>query len=167
MGRPSRAWSVTILLLTVALSVPFVYGITLIQTSGNPMNYFREGTAIREDTVEIDKSLGGSSSFEFLVSAPDGGLQDHELLTRLDGFERWLEDEIGITRCVSIVDVLKEYQRINMGAEQGKGSMPHPRRTALLLKRLRRHAPEEFDSFVQDDFSTTRISARVNLADAG
>lgn len=150
------------ILAVAALSVAAaVFSLGTLHVGANPMAYFREGDPVKEEITEIDRRLGGSTSIEMLVTAPDGGLADPMRLERLVALETWLEQRPAVERVLSVTDGLVAMN----GAVTGTRAVPNsPEAVAQLY--LLMEEDEGFEAMVKEERSLGRISARVRMADA-
>jgi uncharacterized protein len=167
MGRPTSAVRVFVVGISVALTVAGAYVIPDLKVGANALNYFREDAKIRVDSLAIDKALGGSTSVEFLVrTKKKGGLKEPKFLKRIDEFSRWIESLHGVTRSMSVLDSLKEVNRVLNGGKTSAAKLPTSRQMAaqyyLLLE-----GEDDFDKMVQEDYSVARLTARVSMTDSG
>jgi len=161
-GRPTRRVRTFTIALSTVLVLGALWSARSLEVGVSPLAWFPAGDQFRIDTEQIDSSLGGSTSLEFLVRSPSRGLKDPAVLKRLDDFERWLEKFAAVSKVISVVDVLKEAAR-RPGASEGL--LPNTTETVERYYRfLEFH--DDFDRLVQDDYSIGRISARVRLTDA-
>jgi predicted RND superfamily exporter protein len=162
LGRPRRSAQ----LFTIAFSTVIVLGalwsVRTLEIGVSPLSWFPAEDVFRTDTEEIDSALGGSTSLEFLVQSPPGGLKDPTVLRRLDDFERWLEKNEAVSKVISVVDVLKEATRNPTAPE---GMLPKTREAVERFYRLL-ESQDDFDRLIQNDYSIGRISARVRLTEA-
>lgn len=165
LGRPSSRSSWSVIVGAAALAAMACLGLSRLAVGSNPINYLMEGDPVREDFEVVDERLGGSTSAEFLVRAPDGGLLEPDLLQRLEGLQRWISGMPGIGPTLSIVDALKVMNRAMHGGDPSKTSLPRTRAQAA-QQALFLEGRDDFDAFVQDEYSIGRISARVKLSDA-
>jgi hypothetical protein len=168
LGRPTRGSAAAVLAVSGVVTAGALAGLGGLQVGANPMSYFRRDDPMRQETEALDRSLGGSSSIEALVEAPDQGLKEPRVLERLDKFERWLQARHpeGISSVLSVVDSLKEMNRVLHGGDAAWDRVPSTRPMAaqfyLLLE-----GEEDFESSVQEDYSVGRMTARVNLSAGG
>lgn len=151
------------LILTGAavLTVAAMISIGWLHVGANPMAYFREGDPVKQEISEIDRRLGGSTSIEMLVTAPDGGLADPSRLRRLERLERWLEARPAVERVLSITDGLAAMNEAITGTRSVPNSEPAVAQLYLLMEE-----DEGLSSMVREDRSIGRVSARVRMADA-
>jgi hypothetical protein len=165
LGRPTPRVAWMVLILSTLIVVPGIWSIQLIKVTANPMHYFHADDPVRADAEAIDAALGGSASLELIVRAPGGGLTNLRILKRLDVFEKWLEQRPAIGHVMSFGALLKEADRVQRGVQRGR----LPRLSSeLRIPRIamQESSPELLQSYVRDDFSLGRISARVQGASA-
>ncbi len=163
LGSMSRRANLVVVMITLLVLVPTVWGITLVQTTANPLSYFRQHDQIRRDTESVDRLFGGSCSIEFLVETENSGLSRREVLQQIDDFQTWVENHLAVSQIMSIVDYLKEADRVR--EHRTVGRLPSSR-IYLLLLRIKRIAPEILSSWLDETFSHGRISARLSLSQA-
>jgi len=161
-GR-KRSW-ITVIAALVLLAISGWFFADL-DVGSNPMNYFRESDPVRTEAVAIDNALGGSVTVDFLVGAPDEGLKNPDILRRLDDFERWLDSLTGITQTLSIVDSLKEMNRVFHDGDKNYFAVPASRNMAAQFFMLL-EGEDDFDTYVQENYSVARITSRINFSDA-
>jgi len=146
----------------VALLTVSAWSITRLEVGVYALSWFPGNDPVVADTLRADEYLGGSSSLEFLVSAPDGGLADPTILNKLHGFERWLEHDIpGVTRAFSIADLQRE---LPIPPDPPGAPAPDPK----TMVELQYHAfsdahDRDLRRLVQPDHSLGRITTRVRL----
>ncbi|MCA9527794.1 MAG: MMPL family transporter, partial [Myxococcales bacterium] len=166
LGRPTPRRSRIVLGLSVPLVALAAVAVSRLDVGSNPVGYFKTHDPVRLATERVDDALGGSTSVEFLVHAPDDGLADPERLARLEDFQRFVVDQPGIEQALSITDALKEIHRVLLGDPPGTGRLPDNRPLAAQLH-LMLEGAEDYDTMVQDDASVGRISARASFKEAG
>ncbi len=163
LGRPTRRRSLVVVATSVLCLGLAVWGITKIKTTANPLNYFRRGEVVRSDAEAVDRLFRSSSSVEFIVDAPKAGLSRREVLQRIGDFQTWMSENIAVADSMSIVDYLKEADRVRN--DRRVGIIPRERLYTVLL-RMKRIAPEIFYKWSDEAFSIGRISARLPLSKA-
>jgi len=174
LGRPTPRVAWMVLALSTLIVVPGTWSPKFIKVTANPMYYFHSDDPVRTDAEAVDKTLGGAASLEFMVRAPDGGMQDLGILRRLDKFEVYLEELPAVSQVMSFGTLLKEQDRIVRGKKDQRGrclkkngALPSSSGSLFRAKNaMRRVAKKMLDSYVQDDFSLGRISARIQTRDA-
>lgn len=148
--------------LTLVVVVACTWLATRVTVGLDPMTWFPEKDPYRIGSEKIDQTFGGSLTMEFLVTSADRDLNEPAVLRRLERFETWLLENTDITRTSSMVDLVKEAARVVRGEGAAGYTLP---RTQLvidaLLDGLQRSG--QLDGWVQPDFSSARISARIPL----
>lgn len=102
------------LLISSFTAVSIVAGIVSFKNTINsdPVKYFREGYWMRRAVEFIEAEVGGARSIEVIVDAGmEEGIKSPEFLAKVDSFQSWLNRFPGVTRTVSIVDILKQTHR--------------------------------------------------------
>lgn len=165
LGRPGVKRSRWVLSVFAVLMIISVYFLTTLQVGSNPMNYFKKLDPVRVETQIVDEALGGSATIDFLVRAKNEGLKNPEILKRLDDFERWMDGREGITQSLSVVDTLKEVNRVFHDGDPAFFKVPETRALAaqyyLLLE-----GEDDFDNYVQENYSVGRMTSRIELSAA-
>lgn len=158
--QPRRSrWALAATAPLVALSL---WGLTTLHAGANPINYFPRGDALRTAVEEIDEHLGGSTSFEVIVSAPDEGFKDPQVLSRLADLETYLREQPGVTGVVSVLEPLKEIRRVLAGGAPEEAILPDSPELAAQLY-LMLESGDQLRSFVHDDLELGRVTARARL----
>jgi hydrophobe/amphiphile efflux-3 (HAE3) family protein len=158
--------------IIVAVAILFVglaaWRITNLDPGPNPINYFPKTDRIRQDMEGIDRDLSGSTSFELMIQAPEGTMADPQMLRRLDELVTWIEGEKeptrGVTGVFSVIDLLKEVQRV----KGGKATIPETRAEIEAIYATFRKTPEGakiLRSLVQSNGSLGRMTVRVQISE--
>ncbi len=165
MGGLSRPASVKVLVVSAALVLAVAARLVFggMHVGANPIGYFRPGDPVRSATELIDARLGGSTSIELLVNAPGGGLKDPEILRRMDRVQRYVETLPGVSRALSVVDYLKELNRVVHDGDKRHAVVPDSR-AAIAQYYMLLEGEEEYASMVQSNESLGRITALVNFS---
>ena len=80
--------------------------------NSDPFKYFAEGYPTRIANTFIEDNVGGARGVEIVVdSGKPEGIKDPQFLRKVDALQTWLAEQPGVTRSVSIVDVLKQTHR--------------------------------------------------------
>ena len=166
LGRPSLGWSRAVLVVGALLTVGSAVAVTHLETGANPMNYFKKDDPHRVETAEYDAKLGGSTSIEYVVHAADEGFKDPAKLRRLAAFQDWLEGRRGVARTFSVVDSLKDVNRVMNGGDPRFSLVPDSPALAAQYYLFMESEPD-FESMLQPDYEVGRITARVDISDAG
>ena len=160
LGNPTRKSSAIILSIAFIFVVGGIVSLNWLRVGSNPMNYFHKGDPVRTQTEAIDKALGGSTTIEFLIETKKEGLKEPDILKRIDRLERWLDAQVGISKTLSIVDSLKEMNRVFHGGLEENYTVPDTR-PMIAQYYLLMEGEDDFDSYVQQNYSVGRITSRI------
>ena len=161
-ATPTRSRAQITLAGALALAGLAGYSLTHLTIGANPMNYFKADDPVSLATREIDARLGGSGTVEYAVSAPDGALTDPDVIRTVDRFERWMETRPGNAKILSYVDILKETKSLMAGVPI-TSALPESQAEAEQYFLLLQSDPN-FGSWVQDDNSSARVTARIRMS---
>jgi len=167
LGRPQHSIAAAMLVATgVTTAVSGWMLASRLEVGADVMNYFRAGDPVRQDTLAVDRALGGSTSVELLVHASGEGFKDPAVLERLAALESHLEQQPGIRGVFSILDLLRATHAAMMGIAPDAAELPN---SAPLIAQyyLLLEGKKGFDALLQDDGHVGRMTVRVNLSDAG
>lgn len=155
--RYSKTRPRQIVLVGALLLVGSVFAVSQLKVGIYALDWFPGNDPVAVDLRRADRDLGGSSTLEFLVSAPDGGLAEPAVLERLYDFERWLENEVtGVTKAISIADVQRELPA-------PPGSAPSRLLIEAQFDEFHHIQPGEFGRLLDADHCLGRVSARIRL----
>ncbi len=163
LGRPSPRAARIVVAVSALLLAGALFGATRVDTDANPLNYFLPGDPMREAMETVDAQLGGSTSFEFLITTAPGGLKDPTILRRIEALGVRLQTLPGVTTVMSIVDSIKEVRRAMGGGGAEAATIPDSRRAVAELMFIL-EGDDSFRTTVQDDYSVTRMTARVRMS---
>lgn len=81
--------------------------------NSDPFEYFAEGVPIRIANDFIEDQVGGVRGVELSIDAGrEEGIKDPAFLAEVDSFQTWIDDNVrGVTRTVSIIDILEQMNR--------------------------------------------------------
>jgi len=80
-----------------------------IKAESDPIKYFKPDHPLRVATEFIEKDVGASRMIEIVVEAgSNGSAKNVEFLHRVAKFEGWIEEQQGVTKVLSIIDILKD-----------------------------------------------------------
>jgi predicted RND superfamily exporter protein len=153
-----------LVLLACALAVaPAVYSLRQITIGTNSLDYFRRNDPVRLGTEWIDRSIGGTTSLEFLIEADaDDALTDPALLERMESFQTYLRSVPGITKVFSVTDMLKTLNRAFHGGAEDAFRIPDSA-GAVAQELLIVEGSRDLDALLSRDRSRARITARVAM----
>src|SRR5262249_28248483 len=124
LHRPRTVLVTALLLLGVALP-----GVWRLHVDNSFRGLFPIDGAIRRDDAVVNARLAGTSTLRLLVEGEsDGALQEPEVLRAIDDLQRFLERFREVGRTVSIVDYLKQADRVMRGTDGAGAAVPATRR---------------------------------------
>ncbi|RME26409.1 MAG: hypothetical protein D6806_06320 [Deltaproteobacteria bacterium] len=154
-----------IVLALALLPLPLaVLGLTRLTVGTNSLDYLNEDDAIRRQIEWLDEHVGGTVSLEFIVEGGQpGAVKQPQLLARMERFQEFLKQQVGITGAYSVVDLIKTLNRAVQGGADSQLEIPGSP-AAVAQELLLVESEDELRSFVSSDYSRARISARVAMA---
>ncbi len=164
LGSVSPGASRVIVVASLCVVGLSVWSATQLKVGVNPIEWFRVDDPARVDIEAIDQALGGSTSLEFLVRAPNQGLQTPENQQRLYDFERWLESRAAVTRALSSADVLERVHAL-LKPPDDTSTLPDAA-DKVATSFLFVEDTEDFHAIVKEDYSVGRMTARIRLSEA-
>ena len=167
LGSLSRVANLRVLLISASLVVAVIVRLAVggMEVGTNPLEYFRQGDVVRAATEQIDEQLGGTTSIELTIRARGEGLKDPRVLRKLEKLQLWFEELPGVSRALSVVDYLKELNRVLHGGDRKYFKLPDSRE-AVAQYYLLLEGEDDFGSMVQENYSLGRMTARVSFSDA-
>jgi predicted RND superfamily exporter protein len=163
--RASSAHPRKIVLLCLLVGLGFTWLAARVETGLDPMSWIRHDDPIRVATQRIDDAFGGALSLEFLLTSPDGQLDEPDVLRRMESFQDWLVANTKVAKATSLADLVKEAARIARDAGESGFELPKTRfLTSELLRKL--HDDGQLGPWVTPDYREARIAARVPLSSA-
>jgi predicted RND superfamily exporter protein len=160
-ARQSR----TITIGAVAVGLVAAAALGRLHVGGNMLHYFPPDDPVRQSTERIDQALGGSAALEVMVRTAPEGLKEPSILRRLDRLAERLRHGPVATKVVSVVDRLKEMNRVFTGDPVAGNVVPATRDLVAQFYLLLEQG-DDLDTLLQDDYSVGRMTARVRLSDA-
>ena len=98
--------------------------------NSDPFKYFRKGYPLRVANDFIEDNFGGARGCELAIDAGSAeGIKDPAFLKQVEAFQNWLENEPGVTRAVSIIDILKMTNRSLHADAQSELKLPTDKAT--------------------------------------
>ncbi|OIP35758.1 MAG: hypothetical protein AUK47_16295 [Deltaproteobacteria bacterium CG2_30_63_29] len=166
LGRPTRTRIWATLAVTLIITVLSAVAIAGLDIGSNPMNYFKPSDPIRSDTMRVDEALGGTTTVEFLVEAPNRGMKNLEVLGRVEALQNTLAAMPAVVRVDSPLTSLYELNRLWTDGRPESAVLPDSEAKVGALFRMIED-DEFFTSMMQDDYSVARMTARVEMSKAG
>ena len=156
--HPKKILCVFLLLFIIA-----AYGIALIRVETNWLSKFDDRFRIKKDYLYVDKHMGGSQSFEILLTMDRmDAFKSPEILKQVEAFQTWLENKEEITHTASLVDLVKTIHMTFYEDDTAEYRIPEDRRTiAQLLLLFELGGSRDLPKFVTTNYKQVHISVRA------
>ncbi len=155
--------------IAIAVTVFFVSftGIMQIEINTHEIKYFRENHPLRVATEFIEKHLSGTLPLEIMLSGPADTFKEPDILKRLDQLQQFINAEEAAQKTFSMVDYLKEANRVLNDEEEAFYRLPDTRNAvSQLLLLTEGNEKNELENYVDfTDFSVARLHIRFNYID--
>jgi predicted RND superfamily exporter protein len=153
-----------ILGLGIAALVVASIGSTQINVGSEYIKDFPQDAKVRTDYESVQSQLGGANNFYIVV---EGHLEDSFTTSRsllaIEELQTWLSKQPEIAGSTSVVDHIKELNRVLNDGDPNSHSIPSDR---ILTKQLMVYTGgETLENYVDHEFKTTLINARANVDD--
>ncbi len=80
--------------------------------NSDPFGYFKKGTPVRTANDFAEEHLGGVNGVEIVIeSGSPEGVKDPEFLRRVAAFQAWVDEQPGVNKTVSLIDILRQTHR--------------------------------------------------------
>lgn len=165
LGSPSRGFQLASLGLTLALVGLALASAPRIEIGANLLGFYHDDDPAYVDVLAVEDALGGMAPLEYVIRTRPDGLLDPDTVQAMDAFATELEAQGSVTKTLSVADNLRDLH----GTMLGMGTPARlPRLSADLIGQyyLLLEGEEDFPSFMQGEYSETRISARVKMGRA-
>lgn len=131
--------------------------------NSNPYEYFRDDVPVHVAQDFILEQLSGVASFELVVDAQrEDGIKDPDFMRRVEKFEAAVLALPGVTRSISLVDILRQMNRALNGGDDAAYRLPET--TAGIAQQLLLYTmglPQGMD--VNDRVTIKNDALRVTL----
>lgn len=144
----------------VALLVLLGVGATHLRVDNNFKLYHRPTSVLRVDDAVLNKTFGGTNTFQFLVetSTPDG-IKDPAVLRAIADLQDYLGAQPNVGKTQSVVDFIKRMNQAMHADDPATYAVPASQ--ALVAQYLLLYSlsgdPQDFDSFVDNDYRRAAI----------
>jgi predicted RND superfamily exporter protein len=171
-GEFANTHAPSITLVTAGLIAFSVMGALQIEFAHDPISWFPEDNRFRIANDVINDELRGAMFLEVLVdSGRDDGIQDPELLDRLDKIRQYgealLVQDVKVGKTISIVDVVKETNRaLNENLDEFYRIPEDRLLVAQELLLFENSGSDDLEDLVDSRFSMARMTLKVSMADA-
>ena len=142
-------------------------GITRLRVESNFLNEFGKDVPIRDTTSYVDRVMGGTLTFSYLIETDqEGGVKDPAVMREVERLQAEAERHGGIVRkTYSIVDFIKDINQTFHEGDPAFHVLPDNRNLiAQYLLLYEMSGGEEAEEYVSTDYSRTRLEIRTTMA---
>ena len=144
------------LILLVAVGA----GMTYLRIDNNFKLYHKPTSQLRIDDRILNKTFGGTNTFQFLVQTPNkDGVKDPKVLQAMADLQAFLESQPDVGKTQSMADLIKRMNQAMHGDDPKAYSIPTSQ--ALIAQYLFLYSlsgdPQDFDTFVDNDYGRAAI----------
>lgn len=150
-----------ILCISAVCVVGSIFGLTRIRVETNLIEYFKKGSAIYQDFQFIDNRLNGVDTLEISIkSKNDESLMTPGVLKQIEAMESYLVSLpiVGIT--TSVNTFIKQMNKSFHAEKPEFYSIPDS--GEMIAQYMLIYGGDEIYNFLNDDYTWTRISARIS-----
>jgi hypothetical protein len=171
-GEFANTHAASVTLVTAGLITVAIMGALQIEFAHDPISWFPPDNRFRIANDVINDELRGAMFLEVLVdSGRENGIQDPELLNRLDEIRQYgeglLVHDVQVGKTISIVDVVKETNRaLNENLDEFYRIPEDPLLVAQELLLFENSGSDDLEDLVDSRFSMARMTLKVSMADA-
>ncbi|MEM6542906.1 MAG: MMPL family transporter, partial [Bacteroidota bacterium] len=160
VGRPKA-----ISLISLTIIGLLAYFATFNVFNDEFVEYFDTSVKFRQDSDFINENLTGFYNVEFSVgSGESGGINTPEYLSKLNAFEKWLEEQPEVVHVNAFSEVARRVNRSMHGDDDTYYKVPTDRQEAaqyLLLYELSLPFGLDLNNQINVDKSETRVTATL------
>ncbi|MBW1796885.1 MAG: MMPL family transporter [Deltaproteobacteria bacterium] len=164
-GFTKRRFPRSILVFTTILCAFFIYQLSKLYVTNDPLSYFQEDQPLIQDIRQIHRDLSGMKVFFItLESDRDKAFQEPKNIEKLVTIQKFMEKQ-GIFDCsISLADHLSLVNREFHGGDTEY--FKPPARRKLLAQYLLFFHRRDLESYVSHDFRRANIVVRHNVGDS-
>lgn len=164
-GFTKRRFPRSLLLVTAILCAFFVYQLSKLYVTNDPLSYFRENQPLIRDTQKIHRDLSGTKIFFItLASDQEKAFQNPKNIEKLVEIQNFLEKQGIFDRSISLADHLSLVNREFHGGNASYFTVPKSRK--LVAQYLLFFHRRDLESYVSHDFRRANIVVRHNVSDS-
>lgn len=135
-------------------------GIVLLKVDNNFKLYFKPASAVRVDDAVLNRTFGGTNTFQFLVETPNpDDIKDPKVLQAMAQLQSFLESQPEVGKTQSLADLVKRMNQAMHGDSASFYTIPESR--SLIAQYLFLYSlsgdPQDFDSFVDNGYQRAAI----------
>ncbi|MCP5055366.1 MAG: MMPL family transporter [bacterium] len=157
-----------ILVVSCALTLIALAGITRIQVDSNFLNDFSEEVRVRQDALYADSVMGGTNSYVYLFETEEPeAIKDPAVLREIERLQEEGDRHDGLVmKSTSIVDVLKDINQTFHDGDPAYYAIPETRElVAQYLLLYEMSGGEALDDYVSSDYSRAALDLRCKWTD--
>lgn len=164
-GFTNRRFPRLLLFVTATMCVYFVYQLSTIYVTNDPLSYFKSDRKVIRDIHRIHKDLSGMKVFFItMMSDHEKAFQEPENLDKLAAIQRFLDKQEIFDRSVSLADHLS---LVNREFHDGDAKyFKPPNKRDLVAQYLLFFHRRDLESYVSHDFRRANIVVRHNISDS-
>ncbi len=115
--------------ILVGLALMLIGGLAAWGASGtrvdeNWVNRFKPGNLVYESDALLNQALGGTTMLYGRITTDDGGLQDPQVLARIEAMQNALAALPHVGKITSVVDLLEQSNRVLHGGDPAEERLP-------------------------------------------
>jgi len=164
--HPLKVVAAVIVLLMIAAG-----GMTQLRFFHNALLWLPENMAIRKDTEKIDSVFNGSVNLEVVLdTGKQGGVQDHDFISRLDQMTREIKTyqthAVTIGKAIAVSDVLCEINQALNQNDPAFYEIPSPASVSQQFMLFENSGSEDLEDFTDSLYRKARVTVRVPWMEA-
>jgi uncharacterized protein len=164
-GFAKRRLQRALLVVTVILCAFFVYQLSKLYVTNDPLSYLKQDHPLVRDTQRIHRDLAGVKTFFVtLESDTDKAFQQPRNLEKLVTIQKFLQKQGIFDRSLSLADPLSLVNRELNGGDPEYYRIPE--RRELVAQYLLFFHRRDLEGYVSHDFRRANIVVRHNVADS-
>ena len=154
LARLAHKWRGAILFLSAIPAAYTVHKLPDISFQTNGLNYFKEESFIRKNTLALEGKGLGLTSMELAVEGKENSFKKIETLRQIDALQTELEKIDGVQKTISLASIVREAN----GIHNDFYDFPSAFSMDGFYKKIREKNEDLLNSFADARFSMTRIS---------
>ncbi|UCF10838.1 MAG: MMPL family transporter [Candidatus Bipolaricaulota bacterium] len=167
-GRGIYRARYVLLALGVGAAALFVLAIPRIRVETIPQSFLGEGHSAVLAMDAVDRHFGGSLQLAVEIDTGRGdGLKDPELLHLMDEIAGRLESIDGVSRAVSLADLVRELNFVLHDNDPAYDVIPDDAQTVSQLLRVFEFRGGDLGQMATSSFASGEVTARIGLKSTG
>lgn len=148
--------------LVGVLMVFSLVGASQIVIDNSTKSFFSKDLPFEKDDRALNNALGGANTLYLLVDAPqDDAIKEPKVLQAMDAMQRFLEQQPGVGKTLSIVDFIKRMHQVMHNNDPAYYRVPESREliSQYMLLYSMSGEPSDFDAYVDYRYQSANIIA--------